>query len=63
MEHGDSRRYACRIVEVAVCETAEEAIEARVTPESEGPLWGIAWRARAAAWMLRNRSVLENALF
>lgn len=51
-----------RIVEVAVCETAEEAIEARVNPDSVGPLWGLAWRARAAAWMLRNRSVLERAL-
>lgn len=52
-----------RIIEVAVCETAEEAIEQQVTPESQGPLWGMAWRARAAAWMIRNRRVLEKALF
>lgn len=50
------------IVEVAVCETANDAIEANVTPSTEGPLWGLAWRARAAAWMLRNRLSLENAL-
>ncbi|WP_308636915.1 aminoglycoside phosphotransferase family protein [Paenibacillus silvisoli] len=50
------------IVEVVVRETAEEAIENRITPESHGPLWGIAWRARAAAWILRNRRVLQNSL-
>lgn len=50
------------IIEVAVCETAEEAIEQNVNPESQGLLWGFAWRARAAAWMLRNRRILEQAL-
>lgn len=50
------------IVEVAVCETANEAIEANVTPKSEGVLWGLAWRARAAAWMLRHRFSIERAL-
>jgi len=51
-----------RIVEVAICETANEAVENNVTPESEGSLWGFAWRSRAAAWMLRNRGALERAL-
>ncbi|WP_274364048.1 aminoglycoside phosphotransferase family protein [Paenibacillus thermotolerans] len=50
------------ILEVVVRETAEEAIENQVTPDSQGPLWGIAWRARAAAWILRHRSVLQNSL-
>jgi hypothetical protein len=51
-----------RILEVAVCETAAEAVEGRVTQTSQGPLWGLAWRARAAAWMLRHRALLERAL-
>ncbi|MFD0715714.1 aminoglycoside phosphotransferase family protein [Paenibacillus sp. GCM10027626] len=51
-----------RIVEVVVCETAEEAIEQKITPDCQGPLWGLAWRARAAAWILRNRVVLRNTL-
>ena len=51
-----------RILEVAVCETAAEAVEGKVTPESQGLLWGIAWRARAAAWMLHHRRLLEQAL-
>jgi hypothetical protein len=50
------------ILQVVVCETAEDAIEAQITPDSEGPLWGLAWRARSAAWILRNRTVLEQAL-
>jgi hypothetical protein len=51
-----------RIIEVVVRETAEEAIEAEVTPESHGPLWGLAWRARAAGWILRHRALLERSL-
>ncbi|UVI27594.1 aminoglycoside phosphotransferase family protein [Paenibacillus spongiae] len=50
------------IIEVAVREAAEEAVEADVKMESEGPLWGLAWRIRAASWMLRHRSLLEEAL-
>jgi hypothetical protein len=55
------RGFLDRIVEVAVQETAQEAIDGQVVPESEGPLWGLAWRARAA-WILRHRSLLERAL-
>lgn len=51
-----------RIVEVTVRETAQEAIDVRVGPETVGPVWGLAWRARAAGWMLRHHSVLEGAL-
>ncbi|WP_248927045.1 aminoglycoside phosphotransferase family protein [Paenibacillus hamazuiensis] len=50
------------ILEVVVRETAEEAVELRATPESRGPLWGLAWRARAAAWILRHRTLLLQAL-
>ncbi|SDD84990.1 Phosphotransferase enzyme family protein [Paenibacillus sp. UNCCL117] len=50
------------IVEVVVRETAEQAIEIGVTPDCQGPLWGLAWRARAAAWILRHRVILQNAL-
>lgn len=51
-----------RIIAVVVHETAEEAIERHVVPDSHGPLWGFAWKARSAAWILRNRAVLEQAL-
>ncbi|MBD2870306.1 phosphotransferase [Paenibacillus arenilitoris] len=56
------RRLYDLILEVVVRETAEEAVEQRVGPDSEGPLWGIAWRARAAAWIMRHRALLQGAL-
>ncbi|MGE5673109.1 MAG: phosphotransferase [Mycobacterium leprae] len=50
------------ILEVGIREAAQEAIDAGVTPESVGPLWGIAWRTRSAAWITRHRSTLAQAL-
>ncbi|WP_238403111.1 phosphotransferase [Paenibacillus mesophilus] len=50
------------ILEVVIRETAEEAIEKQVTPNCHGPLWGLAWRARAASWIVRHRIVLQKAL-
>ncbi|MBB6099540.1 hypothetical protein HNR42_002990 [Deinobacterium chartae] len=51
-----------RMIEVAVYETAFEADERQVGPDSAGPQWGFAWRARAAAWMLGHRDLLQRAL-
>jgi len=58
------RGFVDRIVEFVVHDTAEQADEAGITPESTdpAPLWGLAWRARAAAWILRHRQTLQNAL-
>lgn len=50
------------MIQVAVAEAAGEAVELGAGPETHGPLWGIAWRTRAAAWMLRHRDVLARAL-
>jgi len=49
-------------LEVVVRETAQEAIDAEISQGSVGPQWGLAWRARAAAWILRNRAMLTAAL-
>jgi len=54
-----------RLVEVAVLSCANDAVEADITPESIGSprlAWGAAWRARSAAWIVRNRTLLEGAL-
>lgn len=52
------------MIEFAIRDCAWEAIRAQVTPESTDPtpVWALAWRARAAAWMLRHRSMLEQAI-
>jgi thiamine kinase-like enzyme len=52
------------MIDFAVQAAANEAHLAGVTPESTDivPLWAVTWRTRAAAWMLRNRMLLENAL-
>ncbi len=52
------------MIEYAIRDSAAEAVQARVTAQSGdcGALWAIAWRARSAAWMVRHRSLLENAL-
>lgn len=50
------------MIEIATLDAAREAEEAKLTPESTGPidaLWAMAWRARSAAWMIRNRALLE----
>lgn len=53
-----------RMIEFAIRECAAEAQEAQITPASTdpAPMWGLAWRARAAAWMLDHRTVLERAV-
>lgn len=49
------------MIRLALHDTANEAIEAAITPnttEAGIAPWAMAWRARSAAWMDRNRAVL-----
>lgn len=56
--------FVDRMVQFAACDAAEQADEANVTAETTDPeaLWGLAWRSRAAAWMVRNRRYLQSAI-
>ncbi len=63
------RGFVDRIIEFVVHDTAWQADEFGVTPDFTDPapdgfplVWGLAWRARAAAWLCRNRGMLQNAL-
>jgi hypothetical protein len=63
----DARERALLVdtmIAYAVHDAADQAIQVPVTPDTADatPLWGLAWRTRAAAWMLRNRTMLERAL-
>jgi hypothetical protein len=53
-----------RMIEFCILDCAAEATGAGITPESRdpAPLWALAWRARAAAWMIRHRKTLERAV-
>lgn len=56
------KQVISQIIEVIICETAHEAIDNGLSPDSEGKLWGFAWRTRSLYWVWRNRSILEKAL-
>jgi hypothetical protein len=62
--------FVDKMVEIAVRAAAGEAVEHAVTPMTTTGLaangypvaWGMAWRIRSAAWMLRHRSLLETSI-
>ena len=62
------RGFINRIIELAVCETAAEADEANVTPDTRSAdcdpqlVCALTWHARGAAWISRNRRILQRAL-
>jgi Ser/Thr protein kinase RdoA (MazF antagonist) len=60
----DRQNLVTAMIEYAIRDSAAEAIQAGVTPQTTSceALWAITWRARSAAWMIRHRSLLENAL-
>ena len=61
---GGRRALVPKMIEYAIRDSAAEAIQAGVTPDCDDAtaLWAIAWRARSAAWMLRHRVLLEDAI-
>lgn len=59
------RGFVDRIIEFVISDTASEADNAGVSPDTTThptALWAMAWRARAGAWLVRNRRPLQNAL-
>lgn len=64
----DRREFVEQVSAFAVHATADEADQAGITPSTRSydvapeVVWALAWRARSAAWLLRHRALLENAL-
>jgi hypothetical protein len=59
------RGFVDQMIQFAICDTAWEADDAAITPATTShpvALWAMAWRARSAAWMIRNRRALETAV-
>jgi Ser/Thr protein kinase RdoA (MazF antagonist) len=56
-------RLAQAMIDFAVHSAAWDAIEGKITPSgASANAWGVAWRARSAAWMVRNREAIGRAL-
>lgn len=53
--------FVDKMIEFALQDAAAEASAAGPSPNTteSSPLWGITWRVRGAAWMLRHRAALE----
>jgi hypothetical protein len=57
--------FVDRMIEAAVRGYANDTDEAGITPDFVGPhpmVWGMAWQARGARWLLENRAQLEDAV-
>lgn len=51
------------IIALVIHDTAAQADDVGVTINNDPvPAWGMAWRARSAAWIYRYRSFLQNAI-
>lgn len=60
----DRKGLVGRMIELAIRDCAAEAARARITVDSSDPApsWALAWRARAADWMISHRSLLDRAI-
>lgn len=65
----DRAGFVDKLIEFAIRSAREEAAGYGVGPDTVSPaadgfpvLWGVTWRARAAAWMLDHRRLLDNAI-
>ena len=60
----DRKNFFNLIVDFVMCDAAYQADEAGITKNSDDPepLWGLAWRARSGAWLVRNREIFERAI-
>ncbi len=52
------------MIDVATLDAADQAIEGNIKMDTTDPtqLWGLAWRTRSAAWMIRNKNILEQVI-
>ena len=60
----DRQELVTRFIDVSILSSAQDAIDAGIAPGStDHPLvWGVVWRTRSAAWLVRNRALIERAL-
>ena len=61
--------FVDKMIEFSIRSARDEAVIQAVGPDSESPasdgfpvLWGVTWRARAAAWMLDHRGQIAREI-
>ncbi|MDQ1712937.1 MAG: hypothetical protein QOE45_2387 [Frankiaceae bacterium] len=64
LPRGDRAALVNRMVEFAVVSARADAVESGATRDGPGTaiVWGVVWRTRSAAWIVRNRPLLLRAL-
>ncbi|KKB78120.1 trifolitoxin immunity protein [Devosia soli] len=64
LPHAQRIGFVDRMIEFSILSAANEAIDAKVTPETTDPssLWAITWRTRSAAWLVRHRAELNRII-
>jgi hypothetical protein len=69
LERSDRSGVVDKMIQFAIRSAREEAISYAVRPDTTSPavdgypiLWGVTWRARAAAWIHDHRQILDTAL-
>jgi Ser/Thr protein kinase RdoA (MazF antagonist) len=70
LEKRDRVDFVDRLIAMAIHSARAEAIQYDVTPSTTAALsssgfpvlWGIAWRARSASWLVSNRALLDRAI-
>jgi thiamine kinase-like enzyme len=60
----ERHRLTDRIIAFAAESAAHEVIEQQITPDTQHAprVWGIAWKTRSVAWLIRHRAMLDAAL-
>jgi hypothetical protein len=69
LPRGDREGFVDTMIEFAIRSARDEAVSWHVDPDTASPaangfplLWAVTWRARAAAWMLDHRAVLQSEI-
>lgn len=64
MGRAERAGFVDKMIEFAIHDAADQAIQAGVTMQSRDDdlLWAIAWRTRSGRWMLQHRAILDRAL-
>jgi hypothetical protein len=64
LSSSDRKGFFNTMLELVLCDTAYQADEAGITRDSndQEALWGLTWRARSGAWLVRHSEIFERVI-